>query len=342
MKPRITVLGWYGKKNCGDESYKIAFPQIFPDYDFRFADVITPKVVEESDGFILGGGDILAPSVIAQLDNVNKPKHVISATASNPNIPAEKLKLFDSVIVRDYASIELLQEKGVNATWLPDVAMVLRGNVKKGQERIKAAFNRYNSDKYEKVVVVVVNSYLLNEDHPNSETKKFINFVKFAQDMAWVCDNTPASFLFLPFGGRLPFDDRVTGSFVASKCKFWQKNSIMFDDPDVQATLDIFAAADCVVSTRLHSSILACGQGTPFLDVTWNHKGKWFLETVGQQKLSMPYRSFDAAGTAEMLDDMLFNGDDIKKELAAVAKKQTSIIMNSTKFTLAEAPKETK
>jgi polysaccharide pyruvyl transferase WcaK-like protein len=342
MKPRITVLGWYGKKNCGDESYKMAFPQIFPEYDFRFVDVISPKVVEESDGFVLGGGDILAPQMVAQLDGVNKPKHVISATASNPNVPADKLKAFESIFVRDYASIELLQEKGVHACWLPDVAMVLRGNPKKGQERIKNLFARNNSDKYDKVVVVVVNSYLLNEDHPESETKKFVNFMKFAQEMASVCDSTPASFLFLPFGGRMPFDDRISGSFVASKCKFWQKNAIVFDDPDVQAALDIFAAADCVVSTRLHSSILACGQGTPFLDVTWNHKGKWFLETVGQQKLSMSYRSFDAVGAAEMIDDMLFNGDDIRKELAAVARKQTAIVMNSTKYPLAEAPKETK
>jgi polysaccharide pyruvyl transferase WcaK-like protein len=334
MKPKVTVLGWYNKRNIGDESYKLAFPQIFPDYEFKFVDALTASTAAESEAFILGGGDILAPSMLSQLDAIDKPRHVISATASNPGVSAETLGKFEKIMVRDYPSIELLNEKGLAASWLPDVAMVLRGDSTRGDKLIKEMFGRYDGDLYDKVVTVVVNSYLLQEDHPECHTRKFVDFLNFAHELAWVADHTPASFLFIPFGARLPFDDRVTESFVSARCKFWKKNLTWYDELGVQDTLDILAASDAVVSTRLHSSILACANGVPFVDITWNHKNRWFLDTIGMQHLSLPYKGFDPKYCEEVLEDMIFRGDALRKTLTAVAKKQTNIIRQTTRFPL--------
>src|SRR5207249_4018803 len=104
----------------------------------------------------------------------------------------------------------------------------------------------------------------------------FVDFTKFSYDLAWVSDNTACSFVFMPFGTEMPHDDRTSNAFVSSRIKFWQKNSVIYDKLTVQETLDLVSACDAMISTRLHSSIFSVLAGVPLLDVTHNHKNKWF------------------------------------------------------------------
>ena len=65
----------------------------------------------------------------------------------------------------------------------------------------------------------------------------------------------------------MPWDDRVSNGMVASFCKFWKKNVVLYDELEVQDALDIISAADVVISSRLHSTIFSCfrqqlGHGT--------------------------------------------------------------------------------
>src|SRR4051812_19339112 len=108
----VTTLGWYNKSNCGDESYKLAFPKVFPDYEFRFADKLTPEIIGESDAFILGGGDVMSNAFLDQLAFINKPKHIISVSA-NEGVDITRLTNFDNIIVRDNKSLEILKNKGI-------------------------------------------------------------------------------------------------------------------------------------------------------------------------------------------------------------------------------------
>ena len=57
MKKQVTVLGWTGHGNIGDESYKLAFPLIFKDLDFTFTNVIS----NDCECVFLGGGNIMHP-----------------------------------------------------------------------------------------------------------------------------------------------------------------------------------------------------------------------------------------------------------------------------------------
>ena len=56
-RAKIGVVGWYGHGNIGDESYRLSFPKVFPQYDFVF----TEKVQEPfMPAYVLGGGDIIS------------------------------------------------------------------------------------------------------------------------------------------------------------------------------------------------------------------------------------------------------------------------------------------
>lgn len=312
----IGVIGWYGHGNIGDESYKLSFPKVFPQHQFVFADKPSQPYM---DAYILGGGDIVCDDFINELKSVPK-KHIISATISNPN---KRLSEFDIVAARDFRSIGNAAASGVHAKYVPDFAFALDGNKDRGRDLIKTQFKTVGHDLYNSVVVVVINAHLI-PDHAGMARDLF-TFQHMAVELGKAFDMTPASFLFVPFGSKMPWDDRISGSWVSSRCKFWKKNVVVYDVLSVQDTIDIVAAADAVISSRLHSTIFSCATATPFLDITHNHKNLGFLDATGLTKHSIKYEGVEAFVVADRLK-MIMGSAVVKDELSKVTAKQRAIL----------------
>jgi polysaccharide pyruvyl transferase WcaK-like protein len=324
-KKSVTVLGWYGKTNIGDESYKLAFPKLFPDYKFNFTDKLTPKIIAETDAVVVGGGDILSDAFLKQLATVTKPKHIISASATETTDIA-KLEGFANVIIRDHISCNLLARKGVPVIYKPDVAFALECNRDRGRRILRKKFEVHNRELYKKVVVVILNGYLIDSEQDGYDARRFMQFQNLAYNIGYIADFTPASFVFLPFGQSPPWDDRVPNAWASQRCKFWKKNLVVWNQQSVQSALDIIGAADAVISTRLHSTIFSMATGTPFIDITHNHKNTALLTTTEKMHYSIPYEAFDADKTLKLLKGLLERPDDAKKELQTLLDKQRELL----------------
>jgi hypothetical protein len=188
MRKRIGVLGYYGKDNIGDESYKLSFPILFPQYDFIFSDAPLP----DCDGFVLGGGDVVSPTNLELLRPLKKPKFILSATCVN-QYPLHDFKL---VAVRDDESMGVARDSGANPMLSPDFAFALTFNRKRGRKIIEDLYK--GSQLYQRVVIVVGNGHLIPA-HGDPSVKMF-EYEHFLLSLVKLADNTNASFLFLPFG----------------------------------------------------------------------------------------------------------------------------------------------
>jgi polysaccharide pyruvyl transferase WcaK-like protein len=310
----IQVIGWYDKGNCGDESYKLSFPKLFPSYDFTFSD----KICNTAGAHVLGGGDIVCEAFINVLKSANN-KHIMSATMSNPDVDISD---FRNVWLRDNRSIEIAAKSGIKAHYCPDFAFALKGDAERGRRITKALFKSDGADHYSKTVAVIINGHLSGDHQQRADEQ--VAFQHMSYKLAKMMDTTNASFIFLPFGTKQPWDDRTANANVASKCKFFKKNTIVYSPLDVQNTLDVIAGVDAVISTRLHASIFAIASETPFIDITHNHKNLGLLETLNLMELSVSYGGFDAKRAAEILNRLLMNGGKIRDALADVATQQRS------------------
>lgn len=296
--PKTTqIIGWYGRKNIGDESYKLSFPICFPN-----SNIIFGGEFENADACILGGGDILNDHYIQKLLDHPAPKKYTISTAVNANTPFSKLKQLDGVYVRDLRSIDLLNSHSVPCRYIPDVSLTLEPNRKKGREYIEKTFHGH--DLYDRVIGVVLNCHLFQSKPPDLLTRDFITFWKVIYDLVSVIDNTSASFVFFPMCTGLPYDDRVTNSILASRCKFWKKNVVVYDELDVQDTLNLISACDAVISTRLHSSIFCLASSVPSVDLIHHDKSKCFLESVGLIENSVSYWNMDVSVVKNMLNNL--------------------------------------
>jgi polysaccharide pyruvyl transferase WcaK-like protein len=312
----IGVIGWYDHGNCGDESYKLSFPRVFPQHKFVFSErPIQPYL----DAYILGGGDIVCDAFINELKPIKK-KHIISAAISQPN---KKLSEFEIVAARDFRSLGNAAASGVHAQYVPDFAFALEGNKERGLDIVKNQFKAIGHDFYKSLVTVVINAHLI-PDHAGMARELF-SFQHMSFELAKAMDQTAASFLFVPFGTRMPWDDRISGSWVASRCKFWKKNAVVYDALSVQDTIDIIAASDAVISSRLHSTIFSCVASTPFIDITHNHKNLGFLETTGLIRHSIKYEGVEAGLIVDKLKTLIGSAE-VREELTKVTNKQRMIL----------------
>lgn len=321
--PKVCVTGWYDKKNTGDESYKLAFPICFPDIEFVFSDTPQP-----ADAYVLGGGDIIVPSFLSSMDAIKQKKTILSVSI-NKHDENVLLKDYAQVFVRDMQSLLVVSEIGIKASFCPDLAFSLTANPSRGKELRRDYFRKEKAEHYDKVVGIVINAHL--STYSGSSAAEAYQFDNFCFEMAKTIDETDASFMFIPFGKTMPWDDRSSNSIVANRCKFWKKNIVIYDEMSVQDTLDLISSANCMVSTRLHSTIFSLVAGTPLLDITHNHKNRNLLETVRAEEFSMPFRSFNYQDAKRRLSQILQMKEHISQQIKIIGEEQKQKVKEITK-----------
>jgi len=301
---KLLILGFYGHFNIGDESYRLSFPIVFPEHELTFVDKINPTDVAKYDAVILGGGNVLKPYFFKELEKatkVDKPIFAISVGVEEGMIVPN---VFRHIYVRDLSSKEQLVKQGHKVSFMPDLAFLLKADAQKGREWLISKFATEGLDLYQKKVAIIINSYLLHAGQ-DGLARDVARFNNFAYELARVIDDTSASFIFIPFGQQFPIDDRIANSWVAAKCKFWTKNLVIFDKLDVQNTIDVLAAVDVIISTRLHSIIFSYSFGIPFIDITHHSKSINFLKTIPNGTDAISYWSFDVKKLQDMLKQKL-------------------------------------
>ena len=326
MIRKALVLGWYGKGNAGDESYKLTLPWLLTGYELTFTDSLSgfQHRGDEFDLLILGGGDIFSVELLAQVNEFKRQTGVecISLSVSLSEVGLSHNDSLSRIYVRDEGTVERLS--GSVVQYLPDAAFILEGNSVRGEELMSHHFAAERRDLYENRIAVVVNSHLIAK--PGEPCRKHAAFQHFAQQLAHVADHTNASFFFIPFGTQMPWDDRCSEGYIASLCKFWKKNLVMFAKPTVQDTLDLLAASNVVISTRLHSSIFSCATATNFVDITHNHKNRQFLIDTGLSDCSMSYLGFDPDVLTHRLSDLLLDSSELVKRLIEIRKQKRRLL----------------
>jgi polysaccharide pyruvyl transferase WcaK-like protein len=301
---KILALGWYGHNNIGDESYKFTLPMFLHEHDVRFTDFLNPKEpaqLDWCDMVVLGGGNVLKPYFLDQVKKVKKPVYAISIGGEEKILDKP---IFSHVWSRESKTSKLMDDIGQKNSYMPDLAYLLQPNAENGKEWLHDTFKEECLDLYEKKVVVVMNSYLISGTQ-EAKPRDAFHFLDASYRLAYTFDNTSASFIFLPFGTDPSCDDRVANSWINSKCKWWKKNCVIHDRLSVKKTLDIIAASDAVISTRLHSSIFSHLSGVPFIDLTHHSKNEEFLASVGKSDSSVSYWNFNCDLLQKKLENNL-------------------------------------
>jgi polysaccharide pyruvyl transferase WcaK-like protein len=283
----VISIGYYSNSNIGDDQYLISIPKAFPKEEFYF----TPEIGQAHLDYktaMLGGGNIAFPSYTKKIQSFPS-KYAISISLNEKSDFVE-LESYKQIIVRDFASLAMLEKHGIKGTYAPDFSIMLQPNRENGERLLERIF--HGITRYEKVVCVIVNAHLLYSDDHSRPLRDELRFQRFATELADVMDNVEASFVFLPFSTNHHFDDRISNGWVSHYCKWFQKNVRVNENLGVQNTLDLISACNATISTRLHGLIFSFIAGVPFLDITHDSKTINFIKTIDKCG-AIPYNTFE-------------------------------------------------
>ncbi len=220
------------------------------------------------------------------------------------------MKIFEKIFVRDEDSQKRLQNHKIESILIPDAAFILDPDKRNGNKILEKYFKENNRDLYENKVAITINNYLCNGN--NTLTRDEITFQKFCRDLSKTIDNTNASFVFVPFGQDSPVDDRVPSLWINNLCKYWKKNFVITDTLTPQETLDVIAATNTAISTRLHSSIFATIADIPFIDIIHHDKNRSFVKDIKREEFSFDYWDFERKPFSELLNKILSENHNTK------------------------------
>jgi polysaccharide pyruvyl transferase WcaK-like protein len=130
---KIVVYGYYFHKNVGDDLFIEAFKHLFPEYTFRFTDVLTNELVQWASAVFIGGGSLLfgAPN-IEDLSLLLKSKNIfyigVGVEQNIHPVHLELMLISKLIAIRSEEQLERVIKINKNTIVIPDIVYSLPYN----------------------------------------------------------------------------------------------------------------------------------------------------------------------------------------------------------------------
>jgi len=265
---RILVLGYYDRRNLGDEAYKIVMRTYLPEYqlDFVCIDDINQPLIDQSNGIIVGGGDIINNYFFSKLNPLLKNylgfKIALSIGIPFPSLITESyFGIFDHVFIRNWEDIRPLQRViGTSKShYLPDLTFIL-------DRPLKTVVNI----KPKCGIFLVQN--LIRYPFVVTDLTKLVKKISNTYDIVFHRFNTSNN----PNENDLEISNKI-----ATKAGLSAHNVVDLHTYDPIQMLEQIAKLDFAVCVRFHSHIFCMLAGVPFISVSSTRKTRSLMTTAG-------------------------------------------------------------
>ena len=273
---KVDLLGWYGRKNVGDDAFQAVFSEWFKEHNVCF---ITPPnfTRPDADIVILGGGAVCSSYYLNQIASPNARRYAIGVDVEwKEEAHALASYGFDYLSFRSQEDIATFARHVMSgpfvstrggasiADYIPDLAFSLTPT---GKNVIGA----YKGNQDKRVIAVFLTDYLM----PSRDRDLYYfgpRADQFCQGMAAVLDELAekAEVILMPCStGEGGNDIRVnlhTAAFMR------HAPTIVFDRLSPVQMIDFIAGCSATICMRYHSHIFSIIAGTPFASIQFTKK----------------------------------------------------------------------
>jgi polysaccharide pyruvyl transferase WcaK-like protein len=287
---KITIVGWYGERNVGDEAFRDVFEKQFAGHDLKFVQNALAGH-EKPDLIIFGGGGVVGGQYLNNLpDGVPRIALGVDMALNGPDYERWHQLYFNHTCLRSKEYVAHAQSCGRAVGYCPDLAFSLPIPVPKPKPIGKMRLGVTLSERLQGSRV---------EGH-------IIEALRQAQQDYTLC--------LLPFYDGKNSDSKMHQDFLGHLPDLvdlgWSASS--------REHLEKIQSLDAMVTMRFHGTIFATLTGTPFLAISSKGKDSLFCEQEGLH----PYHlELNGINTYRILDRI----DRFKSEGRRVASKLRSI-----------------
>ena len=269
---KFTFIGWYGRRNCGDDALQLAIQTLFSDYDLTFQ-CSSPT----TENLVLGGGDVVCDLYLKLLGD--KKFNVLGAGLGYPG-QVEFLKgKAREVFLRNQADVDLARQAGLDAYYTPDLAFALDVPI----------CDPILPQGKKKLGIMVADTMNASVDGKHQKLLNYVEFLKWevAECLRYLSEWY--DLIFIPMSDfqyardiRMIYDIESRLPGITAK---------IFPAPlDPLSTIKLISELDLLVTMRFHGIIFATLAGTPFVNLGVSRKTQLFCQENGLSDLSiLPY-----------------------------------------------------
>jgi polysaccharide pyruvyl transferase WcaK-like protein len=263
---KINIVGWFGKKNIGDEAFKDAFRIIFLGHDIQF--FTPPQQCPEADLVILGGGAVISPYYLQTMPK-NSPKYILGASIEyESEMDLLSPHNFQSIMIRNSSDVLKLKNKVTCPVKdIPDLAFLLNP----GEHKI----NLGNKNKKLGVMVTDYINPALNRSTDKFGKRSF----NFIQNLAKELDDFIKNgwdVILIPLSTDGYGNDlRINLDLMA----FMQKQPINITESlSPTEVISVIKDLDLAMCMKFHAHIFSIIAETPFVSIEFTRKVRLLLE----------------------------------------------------------------
>lgn len=355
----IVMSGYYGFNNSGDDALLTAITDNLRSYKEdvriltlsknpkqtrklfkvdsvnRFNPLSVYKSLKKSKLFLNGGGTLIHDATsshslyyylyLMNLAKKLKLKLVVYANGIGPfkqkneKISSLVTKKADLITLRDELSLKELRRIGVdnkNVFVTADPAITL--NACTEEETLKL-MEENNIDPLKKYMAVSVRGW-------NKNDKLFE--AKIAEICDYVYEKYNIETIFITLR---PSEDLVISQNILQRMS--HKGYIIKTEQSAEKLMGVISKCELVIGMRLHSLIYATTMCVPLIGVIYDPKIKGFLEYIRQDML-IDAENIDSSRLREMIEEILNNKDEIKKNLIAYKEELSKKALSNAEMTI--------
>lgn len=272
----VNVIGWYNRKNIGDEAFRPAIDKIFKHHNVTY--ITPPQDHTGPDLVVLGGGAVASPYYLEKLPLKNAAKRYalgidLAYESEGDLLAAAK---FDGIYLRNKTDLDMWGGKfDCPVQSVPDLSFYLRptgrdilGTLGVGEtDRKKVAV--FPTDYVNPAIDRPVREFGSKAWNFAENTAKELDaMIEAGWDVYLLCCST---------GGY--GDDRRVVLNIAAFMKYPVR--VVLDTWEPIEMIDFIAQMDLTVCQRFHAHLFSVIAGTPLVSWEYTRKVRIFLEELG-------------------------------------------------------------
>ncbi len=271
---KISIVGWYGQGNVGDEAFRSVLPDFFEGHSVEF--VTPPRTCNSPDIVVLGGGAVANPFYLETLPDC--PRYAVGidmAFSGEAELLAEKG--FRAVFIRNTTDIETIRQKlGCPVYSMPDLAFFL----KPSGEDVLGRYRRTGKPALGVFVTDYVNPAIDRSwEKFSARSQSFKNVVCAELDRM----SKEYEVVLVPCSTGGYGDDRRIN--LDLKAYMEEQPTLIMDALSPVEVIDLIAGVDVTFCMRFHSHIFSVIAGKPILSIEFTRKVSLFLSEHGMESV---------------------------------------------------------
>lgn len=272
---KINVVGWYSRKNIGDEAFKPAINHIFAKHDLEY--ITPPQNHTNPDIVVLGGGAVASPFYFEKLPTGCKRYALGIDLAYESESDLLAAAKFDGIFLRNQTDAKTWGWKfNCPVHTMPDLSFFLKPS---GQDAMEE-YGIKNTPGRKKIAVFPTDYVNPAIDRSVKEfgSKAYSFTENLAKELDVLHQNGWDVYIMCCSTGGYG-DDRRMALQLAAFMKY--PPIAVLDTFTAQDMIDFIVQMDATICQRFHSHLFSVIAGTPMVSMEYTRKVRVFLEELG-------------------------------------------------------------